>query len=107
MDPLGSIRERKVEEETQEDVSCQGFEIDPQQLLTDERSKNNKSTLIKKFFRQDEDKSLRRTSSFMLRSQVEGGGKYVSSRFHPKFSLIHILKISDYNYFYNFLYQFI
>ena len=81
MDPLGSIRERKVEEETQEDVSCQGFEIDPQQLLTDERSKNNKSTLIKKFFRQDEDKSLRRTSSFMLRSQVEGGGKHVSRGF--------------------------
>ena len=50
MDPLGSIRETKVEEETREDVSCQGFEIDPQQLLTDERSKNNKSTLIKSFF---------------------------------------------------------
>ena len=75
MDPLGSISERNVEDETLQDGSNQDFEINPQ-LLRDKNSQCNKNTLIKKIFSRDEEKCLRRTSSFMLRSQAEGGGKY-------------------------------
>ena len=74
MDPLGKISEGKAEEETLQAPSHQDFEIDPQ-LLTKQQTQNNKAPLIKKIFRHDDNKSLRRTSSFMLRSQAEGGGK--------------------------------
>ena len=75
MDTLGSIRERNVEEETLQDGNNQDFEISPQ-LMCNKNSQCNKNLFIKKFFSRDEDKCLRRTSSFMLRSQAEGGGKY-------------------------------
>ena len=75
MDRLGSISERNVEEETLQDGGNQDFEINPR-LLCDKNSQCNKNTLIKKFFSRDEEKCLRRTSSFMLRSQAEGGGKH-------------------------------
>ena len=75
MDPLGSIIEKNVEEETLQDGDNQDFEINPR-LLSEKNSQCNKNTLIKKFFSRDEEKCLRRTSSFMLRSQAEGGGKH-------------------------------
>ena len=74
MDPLGTIRERNVEEETLQDGNNQDLEINPQ-LMCNKNSQCNKNLFIKKFFSRDEDKCLRRTSSFMLRSQAEGGGK--------------------------------
>ena len=74
MDPLGKITEKETEEETIQDGSHQDFEINPQSL-TKENPQNNKVPLIKKFFKHDDNKSLRRTSSFMLRSQAESGGK--------------------------------
>ena len=75
MDPLGSISERNVEEETLQGASNHDFEINRQQLLSNENSDNNKTALIKKFFSRADEKCLRRTSSFMLRSQAESGGK--------------------------------
>ena len=73
MDPLGNITEGIQEDEISRNMD-QHFEIDPQ-ILNDNRKHEQKMPLIKRFFNEDKSNSLRRTSSFMLRSRKEGGGK--------------------------------
>ena len=75
MDPLGNIIEGIPEEEIHQKID-QHFEIDSQ-ILGNSKKHGQKVPLIKRFFTEDNSNSLRRTSSFMLRSRNEGGGKYI------------------------------
>ena len=78
MDPLGNIIEGITEDEIPQ-VIDQHFKIDPQ-ILRDTKKHDQKVPLIKRFFNEDNSNSLRRTSSFMLRSRNEGGGKHIITR---------------------------
>ena len=73
MDPLGNITEGIQEDEISRNMD-QHFDVDPQ-ILNDNRKNDQKIPLIKRFFNEGKSNNLRRTSSFMLRSRKEGGGK--------------------------------
>ena len=78
MDPLGNITERISEEEILETPDHK-YDFDPR-MLPDNNENAKNVPLIKKLFRDDRSNNLRRTSSFMLRSRTEGGGKFFCLR---------------------------
>ena len=75
MHPGGSVIQRVSDEDTLQQADHHR-EFHPE-VNGDKKTAFQKFPLIKKIFRVDGNSTLRRTSSFMLRTKTEKGGKYI------------------------------